>query len=239
MTADTTNFSPDGLDLNVAQPPGRWFGVYSALVCDIKDPDAQGRVKIRLPWSPDSVGNRYEAWARLATLMAGNDKGSWFIPDIDDEVLVAFEAGDPRFPFVIGSLWNGRDSPPEHMDGAGRNDKKVLKSRNGITITFDDEDGKESLTLETPGGQKLKLSDGPGVIDIEDNNGNEIKLEPSGITVTSSARVIVRGSMIDVSAGMLRVDAGMCKFLGVVQAETIIAKSVVSSSYTPGAGNIW
>src|ERR1700704_1708221 len=111
---------------------GRWYGVFPALVSDIKDPDGQGRVKVTLPWSPDPGGARYEAWARLATLMGGNNRGSWFVPDTNDEVLVAFEGGDTRRPYVVGGLWNGTDKPPASMDGGGKNDKKVLRSRNGV-----------------------------------------------------------------------------------------------------------
>ena len=218
---------------------GRWYGVFPALVIDIKDPDGQGRVKITLPWSPDTSGSRYEAWARLATMMAGNNRGSWFIPDTNDEVLVVFEAGDPRRPYVIGGLWNGSDSPPESMDGGGNNYKKVLRSRNGVKITLDDNDGREQLVLETPGGQKLTMKDGPGAVEIVDSNGNSIKLETSGITITASAKVTINASQVAVSAGMVTVDAGMSKFSGVVQADTVICNSIVSASYTPGAGNIW
>lgn len=127
---------------------GRWYGVLPALVIDIKDPDSQGRVKVTLPWSVDAKGARYEAWARLATMLGGNNRGSWFIPDVDDEVLIAFENGDSRRPYVVGGLWNGRDSAPESMDGSGNNYKKVLRSRNGVKITLDDQDGQENMILE-------------------------------------------------------------------------------------------
>ncbi|HEY0072411.1 MAG TPA: phage baseplate assembly protein V, partial [Chloroflexia bacterium] len=70
---------------------GRWYGVYPALVTDIKDPDGQGRVKVALPWSPDAKSESYEVWARIATMMGGGNRGTWFIPDVDDEVLIAFE----------------------------------------------------------------------------------------------------------------------------------------------------
>src|SRR5689334_15676687 len=156
---------------------GHWYGVYPALVTDIKDPDGLGRVKITLPWSPDPKGSRYESWARLATLMGGNNRGSWFIPDLNDEVLVSFESGDPRRPYVLGGLWNGSDAPPESMDGSGQNNTKVLRSRNGVKITLDDQNGQEKFIAETPGGQKITLQDGPGSINIEDSNGNFIKLE--------------------------------------------------------------
>lgn len=218
---------------------GRWYGVLPALVTDIRDPDDQGRVKVTLPWSPDAQGARYEAWARLATLLGGNNRGSWFIPDVDDEVLVAFEHGDPRRPYVLGGLWNGRDKAPASMDGAGRNDRKVLCSRNGVKLTLDDQNGQEQLILETPGGQRITLKDGPGAVTVEDSNGNSVKLESAGITVTASAKVTVNASQVAVSAGMVTVDAAMSKFSGVVKADTVICNSIISASYTPGAGNIW
>lgn len=218
---------------------GRWYGVFQAQVIDIRDNTNQGRVQVTLPWSPDPKGRRYEAWARLATLFAGNDRGSWFMPDVGDEVLIAFEQGDPRRPFVIGGLWNGKDKPPQQMDGAGRNLKKVLRSRNGVTITFDDEDGQEKLSIETPGGQRLTLRDGPATIEATDSSGNSVKLDPSGITVTAAAMVTVNAPQVKISAGIVSVDAGMSKFSGVVQADTVISNSVISASYTPGAGNIW
>lgn len=218
---------------------GRWYGCYPALVSDIKDADGQGRVKVTLPWAPDTGGGRYEAWARLATLMGGKNRGSWFVPDVNDEVLVVFEGGDTRRPYVVGGLWNGTDSPPESMDGAGNNYKKVLCSRNGVKLTLDDQDGQEKFICETPGGQKITLKDGPGAVEIVDSNGNSIKLESAGVTVTASAKVTVNASSVAISAGMVTVDAGMSKFSGVVQADTVISNSVISSSYTPGAGNIW
>jgi len=218
---------------------GRWYGVYPALVVDIKDPDGQGRVKITLPWSPDTGGQRYEAWARLATFMGGNNRGSWFVPDTNDEVLVTFEGGDPRRPYVIGGLWNGADRPPESMDGGGNNYRKVLRSRNGVKVTLDDSDGREQMILETPGGQKVTLKDGPGALLLEDSNGNSMKLETSGITITAAAKVTINASTAEISVGMLTVNAGMSKFSGVVQADTVISNSVISASYTPGAGNIW
>ena len=218
---------------------GRWYGVFPALVTDIKDPDGQGRVKISLPWSPDAQGAACELWARLATLMGGNNRGSWFIPDVDDEVLVAFEGGDPRRPYVLGGLWNGRDTPPESMDGAGNNHKKVIRSRNGVKITLDDQDGQENLILETPGGQKVTLKDGPGSVEIVDSNGNSVRFEASGITFNTSGRFSLTASMVEISASMVTVNAGMSKFSGVVQADTVISNSVISASYTPGAGNIW
>ena len=226
-------------DVGHDPPTARWYGVYPALVTDVKDPDGQGRVKVELPWSPDSDGGGYAAWARLATLMAGAGRGSWFVPDVDDEVLVGFEGGDPRRPYVLGALWNGSDAPPQTMDGTGNNDKKVLKSRNGVTITLDDADGQEQLVLETPGAQKLTLKDGPGSITIEDSNGNSAKFEPSGVTITAAAKLTITAATAEISAAMLTVNAGMSKFSGVVQADTVITNSVVSASYTPGAGNIW
>jgi len=220
---------------------GPFYGVYPALVVDVVDPDGDGRVRVELPWSPDPEEDSYQAWARLATMMAGNDRGSWFIPDEDDEVLVTFEAGNPRRPYVVGGLWNGQDAPPEQMDDAGRNNKKLLRSRSGVQVTLDDTDGQETLKLETPGGQSVILKDeGAGFIEARDSNGNSVKMESSGITVNSSSKVTVNtGAAVEVNASTLTVNAGQATFSGVVQASTVITNSVVSSSYTPGAGNIW
>ena len=154
-------------------------------------------------------------------------------------MLVAFEGGDARWPYVVGMLWNGSDKPPETMDGTGKNNSKVIRSRNGVKVTLDDQDGQENLVIETPGGQRITLKDGPGSVEIVDANGNSVKLEAAGIAVTASAKVTVNASLVAVSASLVTVDAGMSRFSGVVQADTVIANSVISASYTPGAGNIW
>jgi uncharacterized protein involved in type VI secretion and phage assembly len=221
-----------------AGPGVRWYGLFPASVTDLRDPEGVGRIKVMLPQSPDPSGAPYEAWARLATLMAGNNCGSWFVPDVNDEVLIGFEAGDPRRPYVLGGLWNGKDSPPESMDAAGANNIKVLRSRNGVKLTLDDQNGQEKFIVETPGGQRITLEDGPGAIEVVDSNGNSVKLESSGITITASAKVTISASQVAISAGMVQVDAGMSKFSGVIQCDTLISNSVISASYTPGAGNV-
>ncbi|HKE93420.1 MAG TPA: phage baseplate assembly protein V [Povalibacter sp.] len=218
----------------VQESDSRLFGVYVARVVDIRDPDGQGRVRVAMQ---TDAGSKVDTWARLATLFAGNERGSWFIPDVDDEVLVAFEKGDVRRPYVLGSLWNGNDRPPESMDPAGNNYRKVLRSRTGVQITLDDQSGQ--VQLATPGGQSVTLRDGPGSIEISDSNGNSVTLEASGVTVTASAKVTVQANQVAISASMLTIDAGMSKFSGVVQADTVITNSVISASYSPGAGNIW
>lgn len=216
----------------------RLFGVYTGIVTNVQDPHSQGRVRITLPWS-ERAGTVYEIWARLAVPMAGHQRGLWLVPDVGDEVVVAFQGGDPAHPVVIGSLWNGKDAPPESMDGAGRNDRKVLCSRNGVKVTLDDRDGTERFQVETPGGQKLVLKDGPGEVTIEDTSGNSIKLTSGGVKIVASAQVEVAASTVKVSAGMVELDTGMARFSGVVKCGTLIADSVVAASYTPGAGNIW
>lgn len=210
-------------------------GVLTAIVIDNVDPLGQARVQVRFQGrSPD--GPRGDLWVRVATLMAGKDRGTFFIPDINDEVLVAFSESDRSRGFVIGSLWNDINLPPETVNPG--NNKKVVRSRNGLEITLNDQTGNESLGIETPGGQKVTLRDGPGAIEISDSNGNSFRLEPSGITVTSSAKVNVQAATVTISCGMLTVDAGMSRFSGVVQCATMISDSVVSASYTPGAGNV-
>ena len=132
----------------------QFSGVCTAVVIDNVDPDNRGRVKVRL--GQIGAGEKAsETWARIATLMAGDNRGTWFIPDVKDEVLVAFDAGDIGRPYVIGALRNDTDSPPATMDA--NNTKKLLRSRSGVQITLDDQGGQESFLVETPGGQRLLL----------------------------------------------------------------------------------
>ena len=202
-------------------------GVYTASVVDNRDREGLARVLVRVPGVSEAG-----IWARLATLMAGRDRGTYFIPEVGDEVLVAFEQGDRRTPYVIGSLWNGKAKPP-----AADASTKLIRARSGVTLRIDDK--ASSLVIETAAGQRITLQDGAGTVRLEDQNGNSVTLAAAGITVTASAKVTVNASTIEVNASMVTVNAGMSKFSGTVQCDTIIANSVVGASYTPGAGNIW
>lgn len=218
----------------------RLYGVYPALVSDVQDPDAQGRVQIRLPFVEENDGAGALAWARLSTLMAGGDRGTWFIPEVGDEVLVAFTAGDPRRPVVIGALWNGVDAPPETMDS--QNNVRSVTSRAGHKLTFDDSAGAEKVVLETQGGHTLTLDDAAGgTVTLEHSNGARITIDVVGnVEITANVKVRIQAPAgLDITAAMVTVDAAMSKFSGVVKADAVITNSVVSASYTPGAGNIW
>ena len=204
-------------------------GVYSASVLDNRDREGQARVMVRVPGIAETG-----IWARLATMMAGRDRGTLFVPDVGDEVLVAFERGDMRFPCVLGSLWNGKDKPPD--SGGDIASTKMIRSRSGVTLRIDDK--ASSLVIETTAGQRITLQDGPGTVRVEDQNGNSITLAPAGITVTAGTKVTVNAAMVELSAGMLTVNSGMSKFSGVVQCDTLMSNSVISASYTPGAGNV-
>lgn len=215
----------------------RYFGVYTAIVTDAQDPDGLGRVRIRLPWTSDPDGEIYELWARVATMMAGAHRGTWFIPEPDDEVLIAFQGGNPRIPIVLGSLWNGQDAPPQQMDS--RNNIRSITSRSGIVVTFDDDEGEVKFSIETPGGQKISCQDTPAAIEIRDATGNSITMDASGISLSSSASVKITASVLQVAAGMVTVDAAMSRFSGTVQSDTNITNTTISATYSPGEGNIW
>ncbi|MFD0449554.1 hypothetical protein ACFQZK_00545 [Rhodococcus aetherivorans] len=106
-------------------------------------------------------------------------------------------------------------------------------------LTFDDTAGRERLHLETPGGQMITLGDGPGVITVRDGNGNTVTLAASGVSIECAVKVTVNASTVDISAGSVTVNAGMARFSGVIQADAVITNSIVSASYSPGAGNMW
>ena len=139
---------------------------------------------------------------------------------------------------MIGALWNGKDKPPQTMDGAGSNNIKKIRSRSGVAITLDDTPGATSLTLQTPLGQTIAMKDGTASIRIEDSHGNSIQMDSSGITI-EAPKVLISTSQTEVTASMVNVNSGMSVFSGITHHDTVITNSVVSQSYTPGAGNMW
>jgi uncharacterized protein involved in type VI secretion and phage assembly len=138
---------------------------------------------------------------------------------------------------VLGGLWNGSDAPPEQMDS--NNNLKTILSREGVRMTMDDTSGSVKLRLETPAGRSVILDDGQNSITVEDSLGNSITMDSQGITITASAKVTVNAATVDVTAGMVQVNAGMSTFSGVVKCDTLITNLVVSTTYTPGVGNVW
>lgn len=230
--------TPGHLETLLRRPPGWTNAAHLARVVSVDDPEGRNRVQVRLIACDDAEEQDAPLWARVVCPFAGQDRGAFLIPDVDDEVLVVFQNGDPSYPLVLGGLWNGTATPPARI-GAEGNRHKVIRSKNGVTVTLDDQAGRERFVVETPGGQRITLSDGPGNVLVEDANGNSAELATDGITVIAAATVKVQAAKVEVTAGMVEVNAAMSRFSGVVQCQTLISTSVVSSSYTPGAGNIW
>lgn len=176
-------------------------GVVIGIVSDNQDPDAMGRVKVTFPWrGEDDESN----WARIATLMAGHDRGSFFLPEVGDEVLVAFEHGDIRHPCVLGALWGGVDKPPED-NADGENNIRTIKSRSGHQIIFDDSDGSEKLEIQTNAGHKIVLDDSSGseCIEIVDKTGdNFIKMDSAqnSIEIESASEFRIKSQTIEIEA---------------------------------------
>ena len=131
------------------------YGVMPAIVTSNTDPEMLGRVRVKFPWMPDS--NLDSAWARLALPGAGPDSGLFFVPEVNTEVLVAFEQGDPSFPYVVGALWNKRDKPPKAPAGvavaAGKVNQRIMRSRTGHVIVLDDTQGQEKITIQDKTGK--------------------------------------------------------------------------------------
>lgn len=158
-------------------------GVVAALVTDNEDPERMGRVKLTFPWREDE-GESY--WARMATPMAGNDRGTYFLPEIGDEVLVAFENGDIHYPYVLGALWNGEDVPPAN-NADGKNDVRTIRSRSGHEIVLNDSDSEGRIEITTNGGRSVVLDDSSGKETIRIADGqNEIEFDSSQGTVSVS-----------------------------------------------------
>jgi len=213
-------------------------GSYLAEVVSVEDPDSRSRVQIKL-LSFDQVGNQdAKIWARVAVPFAGDNRGAFFIPDVGDEVLVTFINGDTRYPIVIGSLWSGNTEIPDRI-GSNVN-RWSIKGKEGTRIAIEEESASSAKVLfTTPGGVSGELTDsGGGIVEFK-TGGTTLTIDPQGVTINTSMNITVQATQVSISAAMVTVDAGLSKFSGVVQADTIISNSVISASYTPGAGNIW
>lgn len=179
-------------------------GVAIAIVTQNKDDSGQGRVKVKFPWYSEAEDSY---WARIATPMAGKDRGVYFIPEIDDEVLVAFERGDMRFPYIIGGLWNGKDRAPED-NADGKNDIRLIKTRKGHKLTFDD--GARGLVrLELDDGKKLEIDDDG--VRLDDAAGNTLKIDSKGgsISLEAAASLSVKAPQIELKAsGTMTLQSG-------------------------------
>jgi uncharacterized protein involved in type VI secretion and phage assembly len=134
---------------------GRVCGVVSAIVSNAADPDGLGRVKLKYPWLKDDSES---PWARLMSFMAGADRGAVFRPEVGDEVLVMFEHGDMRFPYVLGAVWNGKDAMPSERKSDSDNAVRLIKSRSGHLIVFDDSAGSEKVTITDKAGNSIEMS---------------------------------------------------------------------------------
>jgi uncharacterized protein involved in type VI secretion and phage assembly len=218
----SNNYTPDG-------GKQRYFGVYPAIVVDIVDPENMGRVSVSFPWLG---GSDVTAWSTLTTPYADDNQGLQIMPEVDSQVVVAFEAGNLRRPYIIGSCWNGRAVPPEQAQEA--NNIRTLKTRSGSELTFDDTQGAAKITLKTSSGHKLVMDDAGSTITLSHSSGHKIEFSASG------AVEITANSTVELNAAAFNVHAPVANFDGIINCTTMIASvGVVSPSYTPGVGNLW
>jgi uncharacterized protein involved in type VI secretion and phage assembly len=164
----------------------RYYGVAEAIVVDVNDPEKEGRVKLRYPWFDDQT---VSDWCRVRQLYAGGGYGTFFIPELDDEVLVAFVHGDMRMPIVLGGLYNGTDKPSVFRDASS--DPKLIRTRGGHEILLDD----------TPGKEQIKVTDKNGNVLVIDAVKNDITLQAkANVTIEATATLQLKGATVSIEA---------------------------------------
>lgn len=201
-----TDLSQLAAILSQPEDRSRFLGVTVGVVTNNQDPDGLGRVKVKFPWLSDQDESH---WARILTPMAGNDRGLYFLPEVDDEVLVAFEHGRADFPYVLGALWNGKDKTPESNDD-GQNNMRTIKSRSGHIIRLDDTDGSEKIEiLDKSGKNSVVISTADNTITVAadaditiESSSGKLTFSGNGIEIKSQAEVkIEAGSDMNLEAG--------------------------------------
>jgi uncharacterized protein involved in type VI secretion and phage assembly len=177
-------------------------GVVIGKVTNNKDPENRGRVKLNFPWYSDT----YETdFVYISTLMAGPERGTYFLPEVKDIVLVAFEHGDIHRPYVIGSIWNGADAPPANNQDGNNNIRKI-RSRSGHEFIFNDEKQKEKIEIHTKEGHRIILDDtgGKEKVEISDKSGdNSILIDSTqnSMTISSKTKLSIKAQSIEIEAG--------------------------------------
>lgn len=211
--------------------PG-YFGVYPAIVTDLVDADSLGRIEVRFPFLGSDGDRDVRAWATLCTPYADDNQGLAILPEVGSQVVVAFEAGNLRRPYIVGCSWNGQAALPDTP--ADANDIRLLRSRANSRLEFDDNRTSPKITLRTRTGHEIVIDEGGGgEITVEHALGCSVRLTNTSVEVTANVDVSVTATRVEVTAPI-------STFSGVVQAQTVIADSfVISPAYTPGVGNIW
>jgi uncharacterized protein involved in type VI secretion and phage assembly len=168
-------------------------------VADLDDPEQLGRIRVRFP----SLGDQLSAWARLSTPMAGGGRGTFFRPEVGDEVVVAFELGDPTRPFVLGSLWSSADKPPPDDGRATQNNHRLIQSRSGHILRFDDTAGKERLEFIASDGQRrVVLDSAKQEVVVECDSGNVVVKAAQGTVTVEAMKVEIKAQAgISIQAG--------------------------------------
>lgn len=203
-------------------------GLQIGVVVSNEDPDGEHRVRVRMPMvSPDDDG----AWARVAVLDAGKDRGFFFRPEIGDEVILGFLHDDPRQAVILGMVHSSANTPP--LKGSDDNHEKTLQSRSKMKLYFNDH--TKVLRIETPSGNRVTLSEEEKSVTLADQNGNKIEMTPNGILIQSDKAIEVKaGTSAKVASGTsLDIQAGsQLKLAGSAGAE------LSSSAITKVAGSM-
>lgn len=217
--------------------PAWWMGgVHLGRVVSVSDPAGLSRVKIIL-LAPDPDGQA-ELWARVAVPFAAGNCGAFFIPDVGEEVVVAFAGIGADVPIVLGSLWNGATEVPEQI-GGDRVDRWTLTGKNGTRIAIvEASSGQEMVEIETPSGVKATLSDADGGSITLEVAGNTATIDTEGVSI-DAFKVEIAASDFKLSAGTVSVETVKATFSHAIDCQSLTTLSVDSKSYTPGLGNIW
>jgi uncharacterized protein involved in type VI secretion and phage assembly len=157
-------------------------------VKSVKDPENRNRVQVRI-FNTDGVADQdAPVWARVAVPFAGGNRGAFFMPTVGDEVVLVFLSGDPRFPIVIGGLWNGADTAPETLGGSGEAvDRWTITGTAGTRIAIVEESASSAtIKFSTPGGLTGTMTDeGGGSIEFTNSSQTSIKIDTSGVTINA------------------------------------------------------
>ncbi len=214
-----------------------------AEVVSVSDVETTGRIDVRV-YSYDGIdGQDSRIAARVCVPFAGDGRGAFFIPDVGDEVLVAFINGDARQAVVLGALWNGKNQPAESL-GSDRIDRWTIVGKRGTRIAIVEEGEGALIRLSTPDASGSDVAfceisrENNGYIELS-AGGSKVRIDQDGVSIQTSGEVSMEASSTSITSATVDVDAGQSTFNGKVDALAVQTPAVMGSTYTPGGGNVW
>ncbi len=204
-------------------------------VLSVADPEGLNRVQVRFLSRGEAGGQDSTPWALVAVGFAGDGNGAFLVPDVGSRVVISCLNGDARYPVVLGAVWTGGDASPETLPG-DEVDRWSFTGKSGTRIAMVEESGGSKIVLETANGNSVVIDDADGSVKIT-QGANTATFDSGGIKFDTT-NFEISTATFKLTAASAQFETPLADFSGFVMCQLMQTNTVISSTYTPGAGNM-